>query len=68
MADRHEATPGQVALAWLLAQYERVIPIPGTRRVERLTDNAGAAQVDLSAEDLAELDGLPAPVGSRFRV
>ena len=68
VADRHDATPGQVALAWLLAQYERVVPIPGTRRLERLTENAGAAHLDLSAEDLAELDALPAPAGERFRV
>jgi len=37
VADRNDATPGQVALAWLLAQHDRVVPIPGTRRIERLT-------------------------------
>ena len=68
VAERHDATPGQVALAWLLAQYERMVPIPGTRRVERLDENAGAARLALSADDLAELDALPAPAGARFAV
>jgi len=67
VADRNDATPAQVALAWLLAQYDRMIPIPGTRRIERLTDNAGAARLELSAEDLVELDALPAPAGVRYR-
>ena len=68
VAERHGATPGQVALAWLLAQYERVVPIPGTRRIERLTENAGAAGLQLSVEDLTELDALPAPAGERYKV
>ncbi len=67
VADRNDATPGQIALAWLLAQHDRVVPIPGTRRIERLTENAGAARLKLSAEDLAELDDLPAPAGERYR-
>jgi aryl-alcohol dehydrogenase-like predicted oxidoreductase len=68
VADRHDASPGQVALAWLLAQYDRVVPIPGTRRLERLTENAGAARLELSPDDLTELDAIPAPVGERFSV
>ena len=68
VADRHGAAPGQVAIAWLLAQYDRIVPIPGTRRIERLEENAAAALVDLSADDLAALDALPAPVGARYRV
>jgi len=67
VADRNDATPAQVALAWLLVQYDRLVPIPGTRRVERLTENAGAARLELSVEDLAELDALPAPAGERYR-
>lgn len=67
VAERNDATPGQVALAWLLAQYDRLVPIPGTRRIERLTENAGAARVELSADDLNELDALPAPAGARYR-
>ena len=66
VAARHDATPAQVALAWLLAQGEHVVPIPGTKRRTRLEENAGAAALALSAEDLAELDALPAPVGSRY--
>ncbi|MGI8427841.1 MAG: aldo/keto reductase [Solirubrobacteraceae bacterium] len=67
VANRNDATPAQVALAWLLAQYDRLVPIPGTRRVERLIENAGAARLELSTEDLAELDALPAPAGERYR-
>jgi aryl-alcohol dehydrogenase-like predicted oxidoreductase len=66
VANRNDATPAQVALAWLLAQDERVVPIPGTRRIERLTENAHAALIELPAEDLAELDALPAPEGARY--
>ena len=66
VAARHDATPAQVALAWLLAQGEHVVPIPGTKRRSRLEENAGAAALSLSAADLAELDALPAPVGDRY--
>jgi aryl-alcohol dehydrogenase-like predicted oxidoreductase len=66
IAERLSATPAQVALAWLLAQGEHVVPIPGTKRRSRLEENAGAAAVELSADDLAELDALPAAVGSRY--
>jgi aryl-alcohol dehydrogenase-like predicted oxidoreductase len=67
VAERHDATPGQVALAWLLAQYDAMVPIPGTRRPERLEENAAAARLALTPEDLAELDALPAPTGERYR-
>jgi aryl-alcohol dehydrogenase-like predicted oxidoreductase len=67
VAERHDATPGQVALAWLLAQYDAMVPIPGTRRPERLEENAAAARLALTPEDLAELDALPAPAGERYR-
>jgi aryl-alcohol dehydrogenase-like predicted oxidoreductase len=66
VAERHGATPAQVALAWVLAQGEHVIPIPGTKRLERLEENAAAAELELTAGDLAELDALPEPVGSRY--
>jgi aryl-alcohol dehydrogenase-like predicted oxidoreductase len=66
VARRHDATPAQVALAWLLAQGDHVVPIPGTKRRSRLEENAAAADVQLGAEDLAELDALPAPVGERY--
>ncbi len=66
VAERYDATPAQVALAWLLAQGDHIVPIPGTRRRSRLEENAAAANLQLSPEDLAELDALPAPTGSRY--
>ena len=56
VAERLGATPGQVALAWLLAQRPSIVPIPGTRRLTRLEENIGAAELALTAEDLAELE------------
>ncbi|WP_300402502.1 aldo/keto reductase [Nocardioides sp.] len=56
VAERNDASLGQVALAWLLAQRSTIVPIPGTRRISRLDENLGAARLALSAEDLAELD------------
>ena len=58
-------TPGQIALAWLLAKHPWVVPIPGTRRVERLDENAGATGALLSADDVADLDGIVARLGVR---
>jgi aryl-alcohol dehydrogenase-like predicted oxidoreductase len=66
VAARYEATPAQIALAWLLAQGEHIVPIPGTKRRSRLEENAAAAALVLEPADLAELDALPAPVGSRY--
>ena len=66
VADRVGGTPAQVALAWVLAQGEHVVPIPGTKKLRYLEENAAAAQLSLSAQDLAELDALPAPVGARY--
>jgi aryl-alcohol dehydrogenase-like predicted oxidoreductase len=60
------ATPAQVALAWILAQGEGIAPIPGTKRVQRLEENAAADAVVLSAEQLATLGALQAPVGDRY--
>lgn len=57
------ATPGQIALAWLLAQQPWIVPIPGTRRIERVEENAGATQVALSADEIADLDGLAGRIG-----
>ncbi|CAN5200905.1 aldo/keto reductase [soil metagenome] len=56
LAASKDATVGQIALAWLLSRGPSVVPIPGTRRLTRLDENLGAAQVTLSAEDLVELD------------
>lgn len=52
------ATPAQVALAWLLAKHPFIVPIPGTRRRERIDENAGATAVALSADDVADLDAI----------
>ena len=53
---RKNATPAQLALAWLLAQKPWLVPIPGTRKLERLEENIGAAEVELTADDLREID------------
>ena len=63
LADAKGCTPGQLALAWLLAQGEDVVPIPGTTRRSRLEENVGALDVVLSPEDLRRLDELT-PVGA----
>jgi aryl-alcohol dehydrogenase-like predicted oxidoreductase len=63
LASVHDATPGQVALAWLLAQAKFIVPIPGTRRRERIDENAGAAAIALSADDVANLNALADRVG-----
>ena len=66
VAERRGAKPSQVALAWVLAQGENLIPIPGTKRVSYLEENAAAADLQLTGEDLRELDASPAPEGSRY--
>ena len=69
IAARKDATPGQIALAWLLAQRPWIVPIPGTRRLERLAENLGAADVELSVEDLREIDDAAAHIevqGARY--
>jgi len=66
VADRVGATPAQVALAWLAAQGPHIVPIPGTKTPKYLADNAGAADLQLSTADLADLDAIPAPVGARY--
>ena len=69
VAERKNATVGQVALAWLLAQKPWIVPIPGTRRLERLDENLGSAGLDLTPEDLAELDNATVSVqvkGDRY--
>ncbi len=58
VAEAHGCTPGQVALAWVLAQGDDVVPIPGTKRTSYLEQNVGAADVSLTAEDLARLDAV----------
>jgi aryl-alcohol dehydrogenase-like predicted oxidoreductase len=65
LAKAKAITPGQVALAWLLAQQPWIVPIPGTRRTSRIEENAGATAVPLSADELADLDSLAERVGVR---
>ncbi len=68
-AEQKNATPAQIALAWVLAQKPWIVPIPGTTKVHRLEENLGAADIELSADDLTELDRLTAKVkvqGARY--
>ena len=68
IAGRHGCTKGQVALAWLLAQGDDIIPIPGTKTMSRMIENTNAAFVDLSAEDVAYLSAaFPPGVAAGFR-
>jgi len=69
MAQRKKATPAQVALAWLLAQKPWIVPIPGTTKLHRLEENLGGANVELTAEDLDEIEAAAAKVtlhGDRY--
>jgi aryl-alcohol dehydrogenase-like predicted oxidoreductase len=69
LAEARGATPGQVALAWLLAQQPWIVPIPGTRRLSRVEENAGSTAVALSADERAELDHLTEEIrvaGNRY--
>ena len=63
LAATKDAAPGQIALAWLLAQHPWIVPIPGTRRLSRVRENAGATAVALSADEVAALNTLAARVG-----
>ncbi len=69
IAERHQATLAQIALAWLLAQKPWIVPIPGTTRLQRLEENIGAAAVELAADDLREIDRLASGImvqGARY--
>jgi aryl-alcohol dehydrogenase-like predicted oxidoreductase len=69
IAARKQATPAQVALAWLLAQKPWIVPIPGTTKLARLDENLGAAAVALTADDLREIDAAAAKItvqGTRY--
>ena len=56
IARRKNSTPAQIALAWLLAQKPWIVPIPGTRKLERLDENLGAVEIELTSDDLREID------------
>jgi aryl-alcohol dehydrogenase-like predicted oxidoreductase len=67
IADEHDGTPGQVALAWLLGRRPWIVPIPGTKRTAYVEDNARAPQLTLTASDEDRLDALSAEVqGDRY--
>jgi aryl-alcohol dehydrogenase-like predicted oxidoreductase len=69
IAQRKQTTPAQIALAWLLAQKPWIVPIPGTTRLARLEENLGAASLQLSAQDLQDIDVAAAAVtvqGARY--
>ena len=55
-AQRKNATPAQISLAWMLCKKPYIVPIPGTRKLSRLSENAGAAEILLSAEEVAAID------------
>ena len=69
IAERKQATPAQIALAWLLAQKPWIVPIPGTRKLHRLEENIGAVAVELTSDDLREIDSTASEItvqGDRY--
>jgi len=69
IGERKQATPAQIALAWLLAQKPWIVPIPGTTKLNRLEENIGAVAVELTAGDLREIDSAAAKItveGARY--
>jgi len=69
IAKRKQATPAQIALAWLLAQKPWIVPIPGTTKLHRLDENLSAADVELTSDDLREIENAAAKIkveGARY--
>ena len=69
VAERKKATPAQLALAWLLAQKPWIVPIPGTTKLHRLEENIGAASVELTPDDLRDIDSASSKIkveGARY--
>ncbi len=69
VADRKRATPAQIALAWLLARKPWIVPIPGTTKLHRLEENLGAAGVELTPDDLREIEDAASKIevqGARY--
>jgi aryl-alcohol dehydrogenase-like predicted oxidoreductase len=69
ISKRKKATPAQIALAWLLAQKPWIVPIPGTTKLDRLEENIGAAAVELTADDLREIESAASKIkveGARY--
>jgi len=68
VAERKKVTPAQIALAWILAQKPWMVPIPGTTKLHRLEENIGAAAIELTPNDLRQIDIATSktPVGARY--
>src|SRR5438094_6950725 len=69
IAKRKKATPAQIALAWLLAQKPWIVPIPGTTKLHRLEENIGAAEIELTPNDLRDIDNETSKItvqGARY--
>jgi aryl-alcohol dehydrogenase-like predicted oxidoreductase len=69
IAAQKKATPAQIALAWLLAQKPWIVPIPGTTKLHRLEENIGSVSVELSADDLEQIEDAAAEIkvqGARY--
>jgi aryl-alcohol dehydrogenase-like predicted oxidoreductase len=69
IGEQKEATPAQIALAWLLAQKPWIVPIPGSRKLERLEENLGAAAIELTSDDLREIESAASEItvqGARY--
>jgi aryl-alcohol dehydrogenase-like predicted oxidoreductase len=69
IGEQKEATPAQIALAWLLAQKLWIVPIPGSRKLERLDENIGAAAIELTPDDLREIESAASEItvqGARY--
>jgi aryl-alcohol dehydrogenase-like predicted oxidoreductase len=69
IADRKKATPAQIALTWLLAHKPWIVPIPGTTKLSRLEENIGAVAVELSPDDLREIEAASSKIkveGARY--
>jgi aryl-alcohol dehydrogenase-like predicted oxidoreductase len=65
VGQRRNATPAQIALAWLLAQKPWIVPIPGTTKLHRLEENLGAAALELTADDLAQIERAASTIAIR---
>jgi aryl-alcohol dehydrogenase-like predicted oxidoreductase len=69
IAERRKATPAQIALAWLLAQKPWIVPIPGTTKLASLEENIGAAAIELTPDDLCEIESAASKItvqGARY--
>ena len=69
IAEPKKATPAQIALAWLLAQEPWIVPIPGTTKLKRLEENIGAVEIELTPDDLREIEGASSRIkveGARY--